>query len=166
VRAVVVTGPPGAGKTVVLVALSDTLVVDGIAHAAVDVDEIAWAFPYPDVAGRCELLRAWRASHPGHALLLVAEVIESPDHLACVRAALGVEELLLVRLDAGLDVLRSRVIAREPPGWHGLQYLLDETPGYRAALEGLDGVDLVLDSERLTQAEIVERIRELMASAG
>ena len=39
---ILLTGPPGAGKTVALTALSDALVKDKVAHAAVDVDEIAW----------------------------------------------------------------------------------------------------------------------------
>jgi putative protein kinase ArgK-like GTPase of G3E family len=34
--AVVITGPPGAGKSVTLPALSDAPVADRVAHAAVD----------------------------------------------------------------------------------------------------------------------------------
>ena len=82
--AVAVTGPPGSGKTVTLTALSDALVKDGIAHAAVDVDEVAWAYPYPDLAQRCEQSpRVCCAAHrsAGSELLLVAEVIESTAHL-------------------------------------------------------------------------------------
>jgi Ni2+-binding GTPase involved in maturation of urease and hydrogenase len=62
VFAVVVTGPPGSGKTVTLTALRDVLIKDRVAHAAVDVDEVAWAYPYPDVAQRCEHLRVWAAA--------------------------------------------------------------------------------------------------------
>ena len=61
--AVVVTGPPGSGKTVTLTALSNAMVKDRVAHAAVDVDEVAWAYPYPDLAQRCEHLRVWSAAH-------------------------------------------------------------------------------------------------------
>jgi len=43
VFAVGLTGPPGAGKTVALTALSDALVGDQVEHAAVDVDEVAWS---------------------------------------------------------------------------------------------------------------------------
>lgn len=32
------TGPPGAGKTATLIALSDALIDEDIAHAAVDAD--------------------------------------------------------------------------------------------------------------------------------
>ena len=159
--AVVVTGPPGSGKTVTLTALSNAMVKDRVAHAAVDVDEVAWAYPYPDLAQRCEHLRVWSAAHrkAGYETLLVAEVIESPAHLDDVLAALGAHDHLLVRLDAALDTLRQRIIAREPPDWAGLDYLLDETPKLQVALIRLDGVHTVVDSEELNVTQVVDQIR-------
>ena len=161
VFAVVLTGPPGAGKTVALTALSDALVKDQVAHAAVDVDEIAWTFPFPSLAQRCDHLRAWCIPHrrAGHDVLLVAEVIESSGHLGDVLAALGADDHLLVRLDAPLATLRQRIVDREPPGWSSLAWLLDETPRLQTALAGLDGVHLPIDTEHVTSTEIVERIR-------
>ena len=159
--AVVLTGPPGSGKTVTLTALSDALVKDRVAHAAVDVDEVAWAYPHPDLAQRCEHLRVWCAAHrrAGHETLLVAEVIESPAHLDDVLAALGAHDHLLVRLDAALETLRQRIIAREPPAWFGLDHLLGETSKLQAALIRLDGVHTVVDSEDLNLTQIVDQIR-------
>jgi len=161
VFAVVVTGPPGSGKTVTLTALSDALVKDDVAHAAVDVDEVAWAYPYPDLAERCEHLRVWAAAHrrAGRHTLLVAEVIESQAHLGDVLVSLGVDDHLLVRLDAPLETLQQRVMARESPDWAGLDWLLEETPGLQLALADLPGVHAVLDSATLTLTEIVDRIR-------
>src|SRR4051794_38646411 len=158
---VIVTGPPGSGKTVTLTALSDALVKDRVAHAAVDVDEVAWAYPFPDLAQRCEHLRVWCDAHrrAGCETLLVAEVIESAAHLDDVLAALGAHDHLLVRLDAALETLRQRIIAREPPGWLGLDYLLDETPRLRVALVRLDGVHTVVDSDDLNLTQIVDQIR-------
>jgi hypothetical protein len=161
VFAVVLTGPPGAGKTVTLTGLSDALVKDGVAHSAVDVDEVAWSYPFPGLSQRCEHLRAWSCSHrrAGRDLLLVAEVIESPGHLIDVLAAVGADDHLLVRLDAPLATLRQRIIAREPPGWPGLGYLLDETPRLQQGLSDLGGVDLVLSTETATTSQVVDRIR-------
>ena len=49
---VLLTGPPNAGKTATLTALSDALVDDGTALAAVDVDEVAWGYaPGPSARG-------------------------------------------------------------------------------------------------------------------
>lgn len=134
------TGPPGAGKTVALSALSDSLVDDGVPHAAVDADEVAWAYPFPDLTQRCEHLRAWHEPHAraGRELLVVAEVIESPAHLADVLAALGADAHLLVSLEAAPATLRDRIVAREPPGWHGLAYLLGEVEPLCASLAALE----------------------------
>ena len=158
---VLVTGPPGAGKTVTLTALSDALVEAVVPHASGDVDELAWAYPFPDLPQRCAHLRDWCDSHrrAGRTLLLVAEVIESPAHLSDVLAALGADDYLLVRLEAEPATLRRRIVAREPEGWFGLEYLLNEMEQLHLSMAGLDGVHLVLDTERLTAPQITEAIR-------
>ncbi len=159
--AVVLTGPPGAGKTAALTAMSDALVEDRVAHAAVDVDEIAWTYPFPSLAQRCDHLRAWCTPHrrAGHDVLLVAEVIESPAHLGDVLSSLGADEHLLVRLDAAPATLRQRIVDREPPGWSSLAWLLEQTPRLQAAVAGLEGVHLAIDTDRVPLPEIVARIR-------
>jgi hypothetical protein len=161
VFAVVVTGPPGAGKTAALTALSDALVEDEIEHAAVDIDEVAWAFPFPDDAERCELLRASCDAHrrAGHDLLLVAEVLESPGHLDDILRSVGADGHLLVRLEARLATMRERIITREPEGWFGLEYLLGELERLVTTLPTFADAEVVLDSEQLAAREIAARIR-------
>ena len=158
--AVLVTGPPGAGKTSTLIALCDELSVNGVPHAGVDVDEVAAAFPWPDLSQRCEHLRAWRESHEraGATLFVVAEVIESADHFSTMMSALGVDDHLVVRLHARLETLRDRIIAREPEGWFGLDHLLHETERLHADVAALDGVHLTFDTEQLTPAEIAHSV--------
>lgn len=162
---VLITGPPGSGKTVTLTALHDALAEDGIAHAGVDVDEVAWAYPFPDLGQRCAHLRAWRESHAraGASLLIASEVIESGAHFSDVLSALAAEDHLLVRLRADPATLRARIVAREPDGWFGLGRLLDETERLQATLPSLEGVHAVFDSEQLTVPEIVAAIRAARA---
>jgi broad-specificity NMP kinase len=161
VFAVIVTGAPGAGKTTCLIALADELIDRQIAHAAVDVDEVAWAYPYPSDQERLALLgHAWDAHRrAGHDVLLVAEVVESNAHLAELLGAVGADDYLLVRLEAKPVTMRERIIAREPPGWSGLEYLLGEVERYAVALPKLDGVHLTLDSERVKPEEEAALIR-------
>jgi hypothetical protein len=161
VFAVVITGAPGAGKSLCLMALSDALVVDELAHAVIDVDEVAWAFPYPSNEERFELLRASSEAHrrAGHELFLVGEVVESDREVGQLLEAVGADDHLLVRLDAPADVLRSRIVEREPPGWSGLDHLLREMERWAVALAELDGVHLALDTDALTPGEAAVRIR-------
>lgn len=155
--AVIITGAPGAGKTVTLIGLHDALADAGIAHAAVDVDDVAWSFPYPDAGTRLEALRDAVASHRrrGATLFLVGEVVETGAGLRALLDAIGTHDHLLVRLTASAATRRERIIAREPPGWSELEHLLEESAGHDDRLEG----GLVLDTERSTPRELGERIR-------
>jgi len=161
VFAVVVTGAPGAGKTAALIGLADALIDDQIAHAAVDVDEVAWAYPFPDLDARCaRLAAAWGAHREaGHDLLLVGEVVESNDHLAQILGSVGADDHLLVLLEAAPATMRDRIVAREPPGWSGLDHLLGEVERYAVSLPQLDGVHVVCNTEQLAPDEVTARIR-------
>jgi broad-specificity NMP kinase len=161
VFAVVVTGPPGAGKSVVLTALADALIDDQIEHATIDVDEVAWAWPYPETDERIDLLRAlWEAHRrAGHELLVVGEVIESSDQLYALLSAVAADDYLLVRLEAPTALLRQRILQREPPGWSGLDQLLAEAEVLAVSQAKLHGVHLVADSARAGPGEIAARIR-------
>ena len=159
--AVVVTGPPGAGKTACLTALTDALVDDQIAHAGIDVDEVAWAYPFPSVEQRAVLLgNAWDAHRrAGHDVLLLAEVVQSNAHLTQLLGSVGAGDHLLVRLEARPATMQERIVAREPPGWSGLEHLLGEVERYAISLTELDGVHVTLDSEELSPEEEAARIR-------
>jgi hypothetical protein len=161
VFAVVVTGPPGAGKTACLTALTDALVDDEVAHASLDMDEVAWAYPFPSVEQRAALLgNAWEGHcRMGHDLLLFCEVVESSAHLAQLLDAVGADDHLLVRLEATPATMRERIVAREPPGWFGLEHLLGEVEPYAISQRELDGVHVTLDSEQLSPPEEAARIR-------
>ena len=72
--AVVITGPPGAGKTSVLTALADALSDDNVPHAAVEAEALRWA--HPAITGEQEMhhLSAVCASYrqAGHTLMVIA----------------------------------------------------------------------------------------------
>jgi hypothetical protein len=160
VFAVVISGAPGSGKTATLTALADALTGAEVAHAAIDVDEVAWAYPFPDDAQRFEYLRgAWQAHRrAGQEVVLVSEVVETPEALRMLLDAVGAEDHLLVRLEAALPTLRERIVAREPADWFGLDHLLGLAER-SAAFTGLEGTHLVLNTEELGPGEVAERIR-------
>ena len=63
VRLILITGPPGSGKTSVLTALSDALSDDDVPHAAVEVEALAWTHPALDDERRLAHVRTVCAGH-------------------------------------------------------------------------------------------------------
>jgi GTPase SAR1 family protein len=161
VFAVLLTGPPGVGKTSVLTALVDALSDDDVPHAAVEVEMLVWAHPAPSeeqwtrhVKAICELYR-----ESGHRLLLVAQTVETDEDLAQLLDAVGADERFLVRLEAEPATLVQRIIEREPESWSGLPELVEHTQELATSMPALRGVDLVLTTEGQRPEAVAERIR-------
>ena len=159
--AVVITGPPGAGKTSVLTALADALSDDDIAHAAVEVEALVWSHPaLPDaqwmlhVQATCELYR-----EAGHRLLLVAQTLETDDDVTQLLSAVGADEHFLVRLEAQPATLTERIVEREPASWSGLPGLVEHAQQLATTMPALGGVDLVLSTEAERAEDVAARIR-------
>ena len=124
--ALILTGPPGAGKSVVLEGLSDALVDDDVAHATVETEALTSTHPALDdaqwfahVRDSCRLHR-----QHGQRLLLVASTVESEADLRALVDAVGADEHAVVRLEADPETLARRIVEREPDGWSGLDQLL------------------------------------------
>jgi hypothetical protein len=161
VLVVVITGPPGAGKTSVLTALVDALTDEDIPHAAIELEMLAWTHPalsddvwLRHVKATCELYR-----EAGHRLLLVAETLETDDDLARLLDALGADAHFLVRLEARPATLVARIIDREPESWSGLAGLVEHTQVLATTMPALRGVDLVVSTEGERPEAVAARIR-------
>ncbi len=159
--AVVITGPPGAGKTTVLTALVDALSDDNVAHAAIEVEGLVWTHPAltdeqwaRQVRCACESYR-----EAGHRLLLVVQTLEADADVAELLEVVGADEIFLVRLEAEPASLVERIIEREPPGWSGLSGLVEHAQGLAGTMPGLARVDLVLSTEGERAEDVAARIR-------
>ena len=118
-RAVLITGPPGSGKTSVLTALVDALSDDDVAHAALEVEAVVGA---PGARRRAAAgARAGTVRRPRP--LLVGDTIETEDELAQLIEAIGADEASSSASHAP-GTLAERIIAREPPHWSGLAALV------------------------------------------
>jgi hypothetical protein len=160
--ALVLTGPPSAGKTSVMEALSDALVVEDVQHAMIETEALTSAHPALDddqwlaaVQAVCGLYRRF-----GYELLLVAATLEADDDLRCLLAAVGADEHAVVRLVADAETLRRRIVEREPEGWSGLDELVDASARLRAAIADLEGVALALSTDGQRPRVVAERIRD------
>ena len=157
-RAVLITGPPGSGKTSVLEALVDALSDDDVPHAALEVEAVVWTHPALEDEARlrhvrvnCALLRK-----AGPELLLVADTVETEEELAQLIAAVDADEAFVVRLRAEPDTLAERIIAREPPRWSGLAELVE----HARAMAPVAGADLELSTEGQTAEDVAAQIRK------
>jgi GTPase SAR1 family protein len=167
VFALVMIGPPGAGKTSVLEALSDMLVLEDVRHALIETEALTSAHPaLPDdqwvqpIAAVCALYRRF-----GYELLLVAVTVETAEDLRGALAAVGADEHVVIRLEAEPATLRRRVIAREPADWSGLDDLLDATTRMAPIIARLDGVALTLTTEGQHADAVANHIRDAFPHA-
>jgi GNAT superfamily N-acetyltransferase len=160
--ALVLTGPPGAGKTAVLEALTDALSAEDVRHATVEVEALTSVHPplsdeqWPAPAEAiCELYRRF-----GYELLLVTVTVESDAHLRSALAAIGADEHVVVRLHAEPATLRQRIIDREPDTFTELDELVAAAARLSPVIASLDGIALALSTEGERPAAVAERIRD------
>jgi adenylylsulfate kinase-like enzyme len=166
VVAIVITGPPGAGKSAVLTALSGALSDDDIAHAAVEVESLVWAHPalsdqrrLRHVRSHCRLLR-----DAGHPMVLLADTLETDAEVADLLAAVAADDVFVVRLEASPATLVQRIIEREPASWSGLSALVEHARELAGSMPELTGVDLVLSTEQERPDALAARIRAALAA--
>jgi chloramphenicol 3-O-phosphotransferase len=121
VPVLLVTGPPGVGKTSVASELSELLDKAGVPYAFVDVDSLRWCYPRrADDPFRVQLaMQNLAAIWPnfaatGAAYLVLVDVIESRAELSRIRAAVPGADVCVVRLRATVETLVTRVQHREP----------------------------------------------------
>jgi dephospho-CoA kinase len=156
VRLILITGPPGSGKTSVLTALADALSDDDVAHAAVEVEALAWTHPALDDERRLQHVRTVCA---GHGLVLLADTAETPGDLAVLIEATGADEAFVVRLEAPPDTLAARITEREPAGWSGTSALAAHARELAVSMSAVPA-DLVLFTEGARAEDIAARIRQ------
>ena len=160
--ALVLTGPPGAGKTAVLEALSDALSAEDVRHATIEVEALTSAHPPLDdeqwpapVQAICGLYRRF-----GYELLLVTATVESDADLRGVLAAIGADEHVVVRLHAEPSTLRQRIIDREPDTFTELDELVAAAGRLSPLIAGLHGIALALSTEGQPPGAVADRIRD------
>ena len=163
--ALVLTGAPGSGKTAVLEALSDQLVVEDVRHALVETEALTSAHPplddnqwFEPIQAVCGLYRLF-----DYPLLLVAVTVESGEDLGRLLAAVGADEHAVVWLEAEPETLRRRIVEREPAGWSGLDELLAASARLSTVITGLGGIALTCSTEGQRPPVVAERIRDAFA---
>lgn len=116
----VITGPPGVGKTTVAAEVSEQLDGAGVAHAFVDVDSLRWCYPRPThdpfrlALAMKNLAAVWaNFQAAGATCLVLADVVETRADVERYRAAVPGADVLVVRLRASQGALAERLGQRE-----------------------------------------------------
>ena len=157
----VVTGPVGVGKTSAATEVSVVLEERGVRHALIDVDALTQTFPRPadDPFHSAMALRnlgvIWdQASTAGARNLVLPWVISDRTQLIGIEAAVPGASLTVVRLEADLPTLGSRLALREQGSQ--LEWHLERTQVLLAQAEDQPSPDLVVDTTGLSIREVAE----------
>jgi adenylylsulfate kinase len=165
VKAILISGTMGSGKTTVLAEASDILLSKGIVHAAIDLDTLGIAHLPNGVADDLlfrNLASVWaNYQAAGVTRLLLAEALETAADLERTRNAIGEVEIVVCRLTASEETAKQRVRTREPG-------MLQETFVTRVADLGriLDLAALENFSIQNDNASVTDVARELLLRAG
>lgn len=97
----------------------------------------------------------------GYPLLLTSATVTDRSYLERMQAASPTDNLLMVRLTAPPEVLRTRLIRREPEDWIGLPRLLAAVMQLAESMSTLPGIDVVL----ATEAHSIEQVASMIVEA-
>jgi predicted ATPase len=161
VRAIVITGAPGAGKSTVLEALAGLLDNAKVPHAVLESEQFAWGYPWLDEETAYEVLavavEALKAR--GRDLFLIAGTTETDAHIAAITAAIAADETTVVCLTAAPETTARRVFEREPPEWLGRDELVAHSAVLAAQIPALRGIDLRVSTEGREAPDVAAEIR-------
>lgn len=152
----VISGPPGVGKTTVAWRAFSRCADGGRAPGMADLDLLGAAWPAPEDDQFQSRLKArnlaavWANFRAGGSeRLIVAAVIETADERELLRSAID-GDLFLCRLSASESTLRGRIQARGRELGDDLAKLLRRADELSTLLRDNDVSDLVVDTDGLS----------------
>ncbi|KAA0274977.1 MAG: hypothetical protein EDQ89_01165 [Acidobacteria bacterium] len=166
--AVVITGPPGAGKSEVAACLHDILGDEGLDASLVEVDALERSCPALERERSIAHLRMLATSYRevGSALLLVTAAIEDDAHRRAVLDAAAADGHMLVLLHADPETMRERLLSREPTGWSGLPELLNASRRLAGTMPALEGIDAMIATQGRQPADVAAELRAELRRRG
>lgn len=166
----ILSGPPGVGKTTVSWEIFDQVIAEGGAPALADLDLLGASWPVPDDDPYNNRLIAlnlhttWRNFHDnGARCLIAAGVVETREMLALYSNAIPSARTTLCRLQAGNAELAARIAGRGRERGSGIVRIADRAYELSEQLAASNIDDVVVDTNSRT---IIEVAREIRAAAG
>jgi adenylylsulfate kinase-like enzyme len=164
VRALLLTGTVGSGKTSVADAIGDLLTGAGTANAVIDVDWLRRSWPHPPddrFNGRIALRNlsavAQNYLQAGTTRLVLAGVIESRAERDAYQAAVAAP-LTVCRLRVDLPTIRQRLTRRHETDDDGLRWHLDRSGELDQILEQAKVEDVVVEVTTMSVRQAAEAV--------
>jgi hypothetical protein len=166
--AIVITGAPGAGKSSVAQAFTTLLDNAGIAHGAIESEQLAWGTPWLPDALVWKQLAAVVALQRGYGrrLFVVVATTETQEDLEGSVAAIGAERTLVACMAAPGAVCAARVLEREPERWAGREALAAHARSFADVIPALPGVNLVLSSDGRSAEAVAGELFDAAVNGG
>jgi hypothetical protein len=162
--AVVLTEPPGAGKSSVLDKLATLLEIEGVEFGALESVQLGWGSPWlygkPWLRQLGTVLELQRQA--GRHRFLVAATTETAEELAAVLDAIAVDQVVSVLLGAPAEVVAARIDAREPDAWPGKQRLIEHARHLAVSMRDLAGIDICIDTADRAAGDVAAELREAL----
>jgi chloramphenicol 3-O-phosphotransferase len=168
VKALVLIGAPGAGKTSVLEAVATLHDIEAVEHGAIEAEQLSLGRPLLPASSWVPQLGAVLSLQrdAGRRRFLISATVETADDLAAVRIATAAELALVVCLSASSETVAARIDAREPDHWPGKAPLIDRARKLASSTPRLPGIDLVVDTEQRAAEDVAAEIFQAMRSGG
>ena len=171
VEILLITGPAGVGKSTLCWEMGDVLAQAGIAHVAIESDELDRVFPKPGAeelaplapgardVSQLNLAALWGTYRAlGHSRLIMSGVML---HVAFdkrwILAAIPEARITVVRLRAGDEVLRERIDRREAGAGRDAQIERSLRQAHRLAGEAASDF-IVVETDGRTPAELAGKV--------
>jgi hypothetical protein len=162
----IITGSMGSGKSTVLGEASDLLRLQGIPHAAIDLDPLGIFHLPVEVNGSGVALRNLQYVWENYAALglkrlLLASAIETRMALESCRQAVAAKRTVMCRLLVSLATMQRRVRLREPGVFQ--QSFVDRVAELEDMLDRAQLEDFSIANE---DGSVTEVAREMLVRAG
>ena len=162
-RAIVVTGPVGAGKTTIMATLTELLEEHGIPNGGVDMDHFRWFYPkstedpFGGEIGRKNLaFVAANYRSIGISTLVLADVVEHENSRLELQTVLPDYSVVVVRLKVPMHLIEERLKVREST--ENLQWYLNRAPELEQIMEDASVGDFVIEVGQRNPREVAEDI--------